>query len=94
MSQRIDIFEENRRLRQELEYERKKRKELEERCTKLEKENKELKQLLNQFLNSNTPSSKLHFSFKNINREPKGTNPRGKPWSEPLFRDTKLRAYI
>jgi transposase len=79
MSKSIDIFEEVRRLKQELEYERKKRKELEERCANLEKENKELKQLLNQFLNSNTPSSKLPFSFKPINREPKGTNPRGKP---------------
>ena len=64
MSGRIDIFEEVRRLRQDLEYERNKRKGLEERCAKLEKENKELKNLLAQFLNSNTPSSQLPFSFK------------------------------
>ena len=79
MSQRIDIFEEVKRLRQELEHERKLRKQWQERCYKLEKEVKELRALLNQFLNANTPSSKLPFSFKNINREPKGTNPRGKP---------------
>lgn len=76
---RIDIFEEVRRLRQDLEYERNKRKEVEARCAKLERENKELKNLLAQFLNANTPSSKLPFSFKSPNREPKGTNPRGKP---------------
>ena len=75
----ISIFEENRRLRQELEYERKKRKELEERCAQLEKRVKELENLLAQFLNANTSSSKLPSSFKPINREPKGTNPRGKP---------------
>jgi transposase len=80
MSQRIDIFEEVKKLRQELEHERKLRKQWQERCHKLEKENKELKQLLSQFLNSNTPSSQLPFSFKSSpNREPKGTNPRGKP---------------
>jgi len=80
MSQRIDIFEEVKRLKQDLEYERDKRKKLEEICSKLEKENKELKKLPAQFLNSNTPSSQLPFSFKPFsNREAKGTNPRGKP---------------
>jgi transposase len=79
MHRKISIFEEVRRLRQELEHERKLRKQWQERCYKLEKEVKELRALLNQFLNANTPSSKLPFSFKNINREPKGTNPRGKP---------------
>ena len=83
MNRKISIFEENRRLRQELEYERKKRKELEDRCARLEKEVKELKQLLAQFLNSNTPSSKLPpgFTLKSTSpdRNPKGTNPRGKP---------------
>lgn len=81
--ERIDIFEENKRLRQELEYERKRRKELEKRCTQLEKELKEVKALLNQFLNANTPSSKLPPSFTlrstSPDRNPKGTNPRGKP---------------
>ncbi|MEK6876393.1 MAG: transposase, partial [Nanoarchaeota archaeon] len=76
---RIDIFEEVKRLKQDLDYERNKRKELEERCARLERENKELKNLLAQFLNSNTPSSKLPLFFKSPNREPKGTNPRGKP---------------
>lgn len=80
MGQRIDVFEEIKRLKQELEHERKLRKQWQERCSKLEKEVKHLKQLLAQFLNSNTPSSQLPFSFKQSpNREPKGTNPRGKP---------------
>ena len=83
MSQRISIFEEVKRLRQELEHERKLRKQWQERCYKLEKEVKELKQLLAQFLNSNTPSSKLppNFTLKSTSpdRNPKGTNPRGKP---------------
>jgi len=79
MSQRIDIFEEVRRLKQDSEYYKKRADEWQEKYHQLFKENKELKALLNQILNSNTPSSKLPFSFKNINREPKGTNPRGKP---------------
>lgn len=79
MSQRINIFEEVKRLKQELEHERKLRKQWQERCYTLEKEVKELRALLNQFLNANTPSSKLPFSFKSLDREPKGTNPRGKP---------------
>jgi len=79
MHRKISIFEEVKRLRQDLEHERKLRKQWQERCYRLEKEVKELRALLNQFLNANTPSSKLPFSFKNINREPKGTKPRGKP---------------
>lgn len=83
MNKRIDIFEENRRLKKELEYERKKRKQLEKRCSRLEKRVKELESLLRQFLNANTPSSKFPpgFTLKSMspNRDPKGTNPRGKP---------------
>ena len=80
MSQRIDIFEEVRRLRQELEHERKLRKEWQRKYFELKKELDEVKKLLAQFLNSNTPSSQLAFSFKSSpNREAKGTNPRGKP---------------
>ena len=80
MSGRIDIFEEVRRLRQELEHERKLRKEWQRKYFELKKELDEVKKLLAQFLNSNTPSSQLAFSFKSSpNREANGTNPRGKP---------------
>lgn len=79
--ERIDIFEELKRLRQELEHERRLRIEWQNKYYKLEKELKEVKALLNQFLNANTPSSKLPPQFKpTFNERPeKGTNPRGKP---------------
>lgn len=78
---KVDVFEELKRLRQELEQERRLRIEWQERCYKLEKELKEVKVLLNQFLNANTPSSQLPPQFKpSFNERPeKGTHPRGKP---------------
>ena len=78
---RISVFEELKRLRQELEHEKKLRKEWQNKYYMLEKELKEVKALLNQFLNANTPSSKLPPQFKpTFNQRPeKGTNPRGKP---------------
>ena len=83
MSGRIDIFEEVRRLKQDLEHYKKKAEDWEEKYHEILKENKELKQLLAQFLNSNTPSSKFPpgFTLKSTSpdRNPKGTNPRGKP---------------
>lgn len=80
MSQKIDIFEEVKRLKQDSEYYKKRADEWQEKYHQLLKENKELKALLNQLLNSNTPSSKLPFSFGHSpDRNPKGTNPRGKP---------------
>lgn len=75
----ISIFEENRRLRQELEHYKRLAEDWKEKYLEIRKELDEVKKLLNQFLNANTPSSKIPFSFKPINREPKGTNPRGKP---------------
>lgn len=79
MSQRIDIFEEIKRLKRDVEYYKQQAEEWKRKYFELKKEFEEVKKLLNQFLNANTPSSKLPFSFKNVNREPKGTNPRGKP---------------
>jgi len=80
---RIDLFEEVKRLRLELEHERRLRKQWQEKCHKLEKELKEVKALFNQFLNSNTPSSKFPPGFTpratSPDRDKKGTNPRGKP---------------
>ena len=81
--EKIDVFEEIKRLKQQFEQERRLRKQWQEKYFELLKENKELKSLLNQFLNSNTPSSKLPpgFTLKSTSpdRNPKGTNPRGKP---------------
>lgn len=78
---RISIFEELKRLRKELEHEKRLRLEWQRKYYKLEKESKELKALLNQFLNANTPSSQLPPQFKpSFNERPeKGTYPRGKP---------------
>jgi transposase len=80
---RIDIFEENRRLRVELEHERMLRKQLQKKYNSLEKKYKELEAKLNRILNINTPSSQVPFTEKDTNRSPnrqaKGTNPLGKP---------------
>lgn len=80
---RVDIFEENKRLREELEQEQKLRKEWQERCNKLEKELREVKVILNRILNPNTPSSQIPDTEKNRNkspsRNPNGSKPKGKP---------------
>lgn len=78
---RISVFEELKRLRKELEHEKRLRIQWQDKYYKLEKELKEVKALLNQFLNSNTPSSQLPPQFKpSFNSRPeKGTKPRGKP---------------
>ncbi len=80
---RVDVFEENRRLREELEQERRFRKEWQEKCLKLEKELHEVKTILNRILNPNTPSSQIPDTEKNTSlsptRNPSGTKPRGKP---------------
>jgi len=81
--ERIDIFEEHRRLRQDFENEKRKRKEERKRRLELEKRVKELEKILARFLNANTPSSKFPPGFTpkgtSPDRKPKGTNPRGKP---------------
>src|SRR3990167_9370582 len=79
MHRKISIFEEVKRLKQDVEYYKRQAEEWKNKYFELKKEFDEVKKLLNQLLNANTPSSKLPFSFKNINREPKGPNPRGKP---------------
>ena len=80
---RVDVFEEIKRLKEELEQERKLRKEWQERSSKLEKELWEVKAILNRILNPNTPSSKIPDTEKNTNKSPSrnqnGSKPRGKP---------------
>lgn len=77
----ISVFEELKRLRKELDQEKRLRIEWQNKYYALEKELKEVKDLLNQFLNSNTPSSQLPPQFKPTSnpRPEKGANPRGKP---------------
>ena len=80
---RIDIFEENKRLREELEHERRLRKQWQERCLRLETKVKLLEATLNRILNPNTPSSQIPDTEKcarqSPNRKQTGSKPRGKP---------------
>lgn len=83
MSNQTDVFEENRRLKEENEFLRKQVKELKKICAENEKRINELEKKLNQLLNINTPSSAVPLFMKpkitSPNRQPTGTNPRGKP---------------
>lgn len=80
---RIDIFEENRRLKEELNHEKRLCKEWQKRYYNLEKKVIELESKLNILFNSNTPSSQLPFTEKDTNLSPnrnkKGSKPLGKP---------------
>ena len=75
---RTNVFDENQRLREELEQEKKFHKEWQEKYYELLNELKKTQALLRQFLNENTPSSKLPFKTK-VNESEKELKPRGKP---------------
>lgn len=74
----VDVFEEIKRLKEELRQEKRLRSDWQEKYYELLNELKKTQALLNQFLNENTPSSKLPFKYspKEKSEEPK---PRGKP---------------
>jgi len=74
---RTNIFEENERLRRELEQEKKLKNDWQNKYYELIKELKKTQQLLRQFLNENTPSSKLPFKYPNRKTENE-SKPRGK----------------
>src|SRR3989344_9642745 len=78
---RTNIFEELARQRKEIEYYKQQAVMWQEKYYQLEKELKETKKLLNQFLNANTPPSRLPPQFKTSpnERPEKGSVPRGKP---------------
>lgn len=80
---RVDVFEEIKRLQEELEQERRLRKEWQERCSKMEQELRDVKAVLNRILNPDTPSSQIPDTEKETNRSPSrdpvGSRPRGKP---------------
>ncbi len=75
----IDIFEENKRLREELKQETKLHTEWQEKYYELLNELKKTQALLRQFLNENTPSSKLPFKYPSKEQSEKEPKPRGKP---------------
>ncbi len=97
---RTNVFDENKKLREELEYKEKKIQEITLMYLKLLKEHEKTQALLRQFLNENTPSSKLPFNvkLKESSKEPK---PRGKPAGgnggnkkEPEIVDRKIKAKL
>ena len=75
---RTNIFEENKRLKEQLEYKTKQANDWQNKYYELLNELKKTQALLRQFLNENTPSSKLPFKSK-INEPEKEPKPRGKP---------------
>ncbi len=76
---RVDIFEENKRLREALEQEKKLHAEWQNKYYELLNELKKTQALLRQFLNENTPSSKLPFKYPSKEQSEKEPKPRGKP---------------
>jgi len=76
---RTNIFEENKRLREQLEYKTKQANEWQEKYYELLNELKKTQALLRQFLNENTPSSKLPFRYPSKEQFEKEPKPRGKP---------------
>jgi transposase len=94
-----DIFEEVIRLKEELEQEKRLRSEWQEKYYELMNELKKTQALLRQFLNENTPSSKLPFKVKMPDK--KEQKPRGKPHGsngatkeEPKNIDRKISATL
>lgn len=76
---RVDIFEENKRLRESLEQEKKLHSEWQNKYYELLNELKKTQALLRQFLNENTPSSKLPFRYPSKEKSSEEPKPRGKP---------------
>jgi transposase len=75
----MKLFEENQKLKEQLEYEIKKGKDWQEKYYELLNELKKTQILLRQFLNENTPSSKLPFKYPSKEKSNEEPKPRGKP---------------
>src|SRR3990167_1918641 len=75
---RTNVFDEKKKLREQVDYKTKQANDWQEKYYELLNELKKTQELLRQFLNENTPSSKLPFKIndKENKKEPK---PRGKP---------------
>src|SRR3989344_6009348 len=76
---RVDVFEENKRLKEQLGYKTKQANDWQEKYYELLNEFKKTQALLKQFLNENTPSSKLPFKYPSKEQSEKEPKPRGKP---------------
>ena len=75
---RTNVFDENKRLREQLEYKEKQASEWQKKYYELLNELKKTQALLRQFLNENTPSSKLPFKYPSKQQSEKELKPRGK----------------
>ena len=75
----MNLIEENQKLKSEIEFLRKKEKEWQKKYYELLNELKKTQALLRQFLNENTPSSKLPFKYPSKQQSEKELKPRGKP---------------
>ena len=76
---RTNVFDENKKLREELEYKDKKLQEISKMYFEVLQELQKTQALLRQFLNENTPSSKLPFKYPSKEQSEKEPKPRGKP---------------
>ena len=74
----MNLLEENQKLKEQLEYKTKQANDWQEKYYELLNELKKTQALLRQFLNENTPSSKLPFKIK-TDEQQKEPKPRGKP---------------
>src|SRR3989338_8500409 len=75
----MNLIEENQKLKSEIEFLRKKEKEWQKKYYELLNELKKTQALLRQFLNENTPSSKLPFKYPSKEQSEKELKPSGKP---------------
>ena len=76
---RTNIFEEVKRLKEQLDYKTKQANDWQEKYYELLNELKKTQALLRQFLNENTPSSKLPFRYPSKEKSNEEPKPRGKP---------------
>lgn len=79
---RTNVFEENQRLKEQLAYKTKQANDWQEKYYELVNELKKTQALLRQFLNENTPSSKLPFKAA-PHKDSKESKPNGKPLGSP-----------
>src|SRR3989344_2122873 len=75
----MNLLDEFQKEREEKEYYKKQASEWQKKYYELENEMKKTQALLRQFLNENTPSSKLPFKINKIDEIKKEPKPRGKP---------------
>ena len=76
---RTNVFEENIKLKEQLDYKTKQANDWQEKYYELLNELKKTQALLRQFLNENTPSSKLPFRYPSKEKSNEEPKPRGKP---------------